>query len=223
MSANKWPQARAARIAFIEQRIEEWTSKAGQIGLSTDEAGQLADMVQTARQRLDAALLARSLAKSATGEFHAAADPFSAYAGILIRKIRAFAEATADPAVYTIAQIDPVAPPTPAPPPETPADMTTSLRNDGAAELRWKSRSPRGMGGVTYEVQRRLATEQTYTILGSTTDKAYIDETLPPATPWASYRVLARRAGQASDVSEPVIVYLGVPPGEADTQIGLAA
>jgi hypothetical protein len=227
---NKWPGAAAARVAWMEQRLAAWQASADELGLSDDDLGTLSAALTESRARLNAALLARSASKNATAMFYAAAAPFEAQAGALIRKIRGNAAAAGDPELYALAQIDPPATPSPAPTPEIPTGLATAVNNDGSLELSWKARSPRGMGGMSYEVQRRLSTESTYRFMGNTGKKHFRDLTLPPGTAWASYRIIARRGEKASDCSEPVIVYLGVPTesagegaGEGEAGLGLAA
>jgi uncharacterized small protein (DUF1192 family) len=220
---NQWPQSAAARVAWLEQRLSEWEGNADELGLSEQELTDLAAMVTDSRARLDAALAARSASKSATSLFNAGAVPMSTLAAALIKKIRGAAEATGNPEIYAISQIDPPGTPSPVPAPEAPAEIRTALLNDGSALISWKFTSPRRQGGVTFEIQRRLSTQNTYTFLGNTGEKKFNDLTLPPGTNWASYRIIARRGQSTSDYSEPVIVYLGVPQDAGEGDLTLAA
>jgi len=131
----------------------------------------------------------------------------SSFGGDIIKTIRAFAETTGDPGVYTAAQIPPPAPPAPLGPPETPTDLSGVLTTDGQINLRWGGSRK---GGTSYTVERSVTgANGPWTIIGTSEERAFVDTALPVGLDSVMYRVRAARSGGTSNWSAPLPFIFG--------------
>lgn len=222
---NAWPKTRAARLAWLENRLADWTASAAELGIGDDEIMDLTNRINAARAALTTAQTLRSSARSATTAFYEAADPMAALGGALIQGIRARAQALGDPGLYTTARIDPKAAPSPAPTPMVPTEIETTLDNLGSITIRWKSVNPKNASGTSFVILRKLggADHAAYRQIGATGRKSFTDATVPPGTPTVHYVVRAVRGDKMSDYSEPVTVYLGQAELDSGDGLSLAA
>lgn len=208
METQAWPALRAAQVRWTEARISAWLASGEAIGLDPALAAELQMKLAQARQAMDDAVRKRTAAKSATAKWHTLSTDFRACAGAAIQSIRAHAQATGDPAVYAQAFIAPPAQRTAPKTPQTPWALATGMTNGGGITLKWKYKNPRG-GGTSFMIFRELEGEESYRLLASTTRKSFSDLTVPQGTTSIRYMVRALRAGKMSDISAPIIVYLG--------------
>src|SRR5690606_31720685 len=95
-----------------------------------------------------------------------------------------------DPSVYDKALIDPPAPRGDGTPPDQPSELRATLGTDGSLELTWKGKGP---AGTRYDVTRLLPGESAFTVIGDTSKKKLVDNTIPAGTGQVLYRVIARQ------------------------------
>src|SRR5690242_804124 len=135
------PADALAKIAFYENHDPTWSSHAVAIGSSTTEIAALTTKTTAARDAYNAQQQARLAAKAATLAYYAAVRAMSDAGTDVLKKIRAKA-AVDGITVYELAQIDPPAPPSPAPPPGMPENFTATITPNGALNLAWKCPNP---------------------------------------------------------------------------------
>lgn len=209
------PAAHNAQIAFFEQHIDGWEINAASIGLTTTQTTQLATLIEAARNTYDAAQAARNASKAATASADDKRDAMRTFGADIIATIKAFAEASRNPAVYQIAEIPAPAPPSPIGAPDVPSDIRGVLDSDGAITLRWFGTRT---GGTMWTIQRQVSqtVDGPYTpwaLLGTAGERVFKDETLPAGIAKAAYRIKAMRSpGGESDWSSAFTMSLGVVP-----------
>lgn len=207
------PPTRLAQIQFFETHLPVWASEPEAIGLTADQVADLQMRTNLARANYEAAQTARENSRNATVGYHQAVDAMRELGGSLINAIKAFAAATGDPKVYTTAQVPPPSPRKPAPPPAAPAEITTTMQKNGAVMLRWKLTQPAPGAETFVSIARQLNGVGEFVLIGTTGEKKFVDEKLPPGTASAVYLLRAHRGGVDSPFSEPVTLYLGIPGG----------
>jgi hypothetical protein len=208
---------RKPRSAFLEWcRAHEtvFTTHAAEIGLSADEALAFTQAAELGGTRLLEQEAAKEAAKVATQRVTDAFDDLGKTAGNVVRRIRAFAEASADPdAVYAVAQIPPRSQPSPQPAPGQPTDLTVTLDpTEGTITLRWKSDNPDGTSGTAYIIRRRLPGETEFMFVGVSGKKSFVDETLIAGPDSVQYTVQGQRANLSGPVSPIFTVNFGKLP-----------
>ncbi len=138
-------------------------------------------------------------ARVSTRDLDRAFAELAAAAGEVVRSIRAFAATAPDPAaVHSLAQVPPVARPSPLPPPGRPHALAATLDPaSGAVTLRWKSKNPRNARRTTYLIRRRLPGETEFTFLGVSGRKRFVDETMAVGARAAGEALPPAQAGRA--------------------------
>jgi hypothetical protein len=184
------PDDRIGRIEFFEERIPQWTAQAASIGLSETQITELDQRTQTARASYAAAKLAATQRKTATTKLRTDSASMRTYGAALLATIKAYAEATSDPSVYDKALIDPPAPRGDGTPPDQPSVLRATLATDGSLELTWKGKGP---AGTRYDVTRLLPGESVFKVIGDTSKKRLVDNSIPAGTSQVLYRVIARQ------------------------------
>jgi len=187
------PNTRLGKIEFYEAHIQPWATNATQIGLTSGQVTALMGQTAAARVAYNQAQAARDAAKAATQTFYNTVAAMADNGAGLIKTIKSYAETQNDPNVYVLAQIPPPAEPSPVPAPGTPYQPRVSLLQTGEIELKWKCDNPAGSVGTMYEVQRRVDGGP-YTFVGSSGERAFIDETLPAGSSTVLYKVTAVRS-----------------------------
>ncbi len=200
------------KIEFYEVHEAPWNTNATDIGLTTIQVGQITTLATAARAAYNATLAARAASKSATQAYYDAVAEMARYGSSLITTIRAKAENTDDPTVYTKAQIPPKAPPTPAGPPTDCTNLGALILNDGSVMLTWTGTVKNGQ---FFSVKRQDFGSDTWLNLGSVRAKTFVDGTVSQGTKSAVYQVFAHRGDQVSSGCEPITVLFGA--------VGLAA
>jgi len=217
------PGSLLAQIEFFEQRIATWAADPAAIGLTAPQVAGLAAEVGAARVAYNASLAARISSRDSTVTFHNATSTMAATGRGLIKEIKAFAQSTGDDDVYADASIPPPADPEPLGPPGTPYDMTTTLNNAGHLLLTWKADNASASSGAYFMLQRRLNTEQSFTLLGGVGAKSFTDVTVPLGTNQAIYIITPHRADLVGQPSNQVVVQFGVnipSPGQESSGEG---
>jgi hypothetical protein len=189
------PKKPVDRIQYVEGHLPPFTANAVAIGLSTTEVTDLGTRTAAARAAWDAHQLAQQAAKNATAEFRNALTAMDVAAAAAVKKIKAKAEVTGNPAVYTLAQIPAPANPTPMGPLGKPRDFDVALdTTTGALTLKFKNTNPKGATGVVYQVWRRLGATGDFAYLGGVGEKKYVDAAVPAGTACVQYQIQAVRS-----------------------------
>ncbi len=217
------PQSDILMIEWFEQRIAAWSGNAAAIGLDLAQTTELLSRAAAARVVYQTAQGARNTSKSATVAFHDGSDNLRGFGADLIKTIKAFAETTEDPNVYVLSDVPPPADPIPLGPPGTPYNMTTTLNNAGHLLLTWKADNASASTGAYFMLQRRLDTEQSFTLLGGVGTKSFTDVKVPLGTSQAIYIITPHRADLVGQPSNQVVVQFGVnipSPGQENSGEG---
>lgn len=217
-TVNNNPIPRAPRTAVVtwgNSHKNIFVTNAAAIGLSTSQANAYKNAVDDLVAKLAAQEDARNAARTATTNADKSFATMLSTQGDTIRLIRAFAEATSNPqAVYTLAQIPPVATPTPLAPPAQPTKLTVSLdAANGFINLAWKASNPDGSQGTSYIVKRKLPTETAFSFIGVTGVKKFVDKTFFAGPDSVQYTVQGQRSDSSGPVSEVFTVNFGQAPG----------
>ncbi len=221
------PDSRTDMIAWFAQRAPIWAANGAKIGLTPEQITALAGFVNTAQTTEAAAFAARAASKDATVVYHNEAEVLRDFGAGLVKTIKAYADATDNPNVYSDASIPPPAPPAPLGPPATPTDVTASINNEGHVELNW---SGSRAGGTSFLVERTVTpvggSTGAWTLLASVEERDFIDTAVPQGLASALYRIKAQRAGGTSVASEPGQVLFGTASagsGQTASNLNLAA
>lgn len=220
------PTKQSEFLAFCNAHGSMWLANAASIGILPASATSFKTLSGTAQTTFDAAQAAKVAAKAATNTNDTAMTAARNSAADIIRTIRAFAESTNNPNVYSLAGITPPAQPTPAPAPMKPTDLSTGLETTGALTLYWKATNPRG-GAVTYSIGRKLPGETAFNIVATTGgvppsgsnrggrrgQKQWTDNTLPTNSNGVQYLITGTRGNVIGESSEILTVTFGVGGG----------
>lgn len=211
------PTGRQDALEWFEARTATWTTNAASIGVTAPQMTAFKALVSTNRTDFNAMMSARAAAKAATqtfyNSFNLMRDPGRGY----IAAIKAYAETTHNDGVYALGMIDPPAPPTPAPPPAEPADLTGAVSPTGQITISWKAPVSGPSSGIFFMVQRQRFGETTYTLLGGTQDKTFLDPAPHVTAGPVSYQVRAQRGTDLSDWTVPIVFDLAAGPGLFDS------
>lgn len=208
------PDKQLDAINFFLSRIGIWGSNSTQIGVTNIQVTNLAALVQNAQNAYNAAEIARNASKAATQALVDAMRDMRDYGGEMIKLIRTNAEITDNPNVYILANIPPVAPPTPLGPPASPSDLVASLLSSGSVQLKWKGNRA---GGTSFRIYRSLkqpGTEpEAFELIGTSEERSFVDSGLPTGLQNATYYIVAIRAGGTSQPSASSAIYFGTGEG----------
>ena len=204
------PRKPLERIQYFENHVGPWTTNAVAIGSSAPEVSSFATKTQAARDAYIAQQTAIQAAVAATQAYHDAFDDMSTAGGAIMKQIRAKAESTGNPAVYTLAEIPAPKTPTPLGPPGTPFDFKVVLLPNGSLDLAWKCQNPGG--GVIYHVSRRDEPTAPFTFLGGSPQRMFLDATVPAGASQLTYKVQGVRASGVG-VAQEFNVNLGTTNG----------
>jgi hypothetical protein len=190
------PHTRLGKIEFYESHLDPWAISPAAIGLDPAAVVSLDARTVAARAAYDAHIAARDAALAATQAYYQAIEAMHAQPGAgsdMIETIRAFAGATGDSEVYTLAQIPPPRAPGTPPPPGTPFAFAVNLLENGALSLKWKNRNPRGTGGTLYEVSRQID-DGPFVFVATTGTRAFTDAAVPAGSALVTYEITAARS-----------------------------
>lgn len=201
---SELPQSRQGRLEYFEARASLWLGNATNIGITSTQASALKAAAGVNRSDFDSMQIARDAAKAATNTFYTTNNTLVNLGRDLIRTIKAYAETTNNPMVYSLSNIDPPAPPEPVPAPLTPTDFTGYVTPDGVVTLSWKATPSGPTSGVFFIVERKRAGSTEYSILTATMEKACMDPSAHVEQSQIQYRVKAVRGETESDWTTPV-------------------
>lgn len=209
------PQRLLERLEFFEQRAPGWVTNAATIGLTTEQATQLQNLVTGTRTAYDDAQAARNAAKSATVNQDAAFDAMDTFGAQMIKIIRAFGIATDDPSVFATAQIPEPKQPEPRAP-VNPSNVAFSLENNGALEVRWDGTI---VPGTSFLVDRQIwaGTGQptAFVRVATVSERRFVDTDIPTGTATATYRVSALKGGQQTAGAQSTAHFVFVGNGQS--------
>jgi hypothetical protein len=215
------PNTRLEKVQFYENHIAPFVTNAVAIGISSAEATDLQSKTELARTAYNEHQAAQQSAKVATENFYNAVITMNTAGSALIKKIRAKAEQTGNPNVYTLSEIP--APPTPTPvgPLGQPTNFTVELDNtSGALLLKWKCSNPRGATGTLYQVYRSIDGGATFAPLAGVGDKKITDDTVPAGSEQVQYKIQATRS---TSVGPWALCVVNIGSGSASVTQGTPA
>ena len=204
---------RSAVYTWCEARVEPWETNALAIGISVSAAQAFGASVTA----FASAVSNQAKAKAA---YEAATDGVTEAYRVMRRNmvngvadVRQFAEQQSNPTgVYELAQVPPRSTGTPLPAPGRPYEFSVQLIDDsGAVQLRWKCQNPQGAQGTSYIVRRKLPGETTFSFVGVTGEKRFVDNTFVAGPDSVEYTVQAQRADSAGPVSSVYQINFGLP------------
>jgi hypothetical protein len=184
------PNTIIGKIQFFEQHLPVWAADPTAIGLVALELADLTAFTVQARADYETAQLNREIAKASTEDQATSVAAMADFGGDLIKTIRAFAEKTNDPAVYSTALIPPPAPPTPAGPPDKPTNLDAELLSGGGLRLTWKGTLSQN---AFFSVYRKAEGESVFSLIDSPAEKFFEDMTIPAGANNITYYIQARR------------------------------
>ncbi|MFI4917445.1 MAG: hypothetical protein ACIAS6_13185 [Phycisphaerales bacterium JB060] len=211
----RFPKNEAAFITYAKQRIADW--KGGQAGppdtgLSAQQLTDTENAVNEAESAYNAMLAARNSARTATGTKNDKLEALRAIFGADVDTIDAYAKATNNPGVYTLAGIPKPKDASEREAPPAPTNLRAVVDTDGSVDLTFKVAAG---GGATYLVQRVLTpiggAPGPYEFMGfANDDKTFTDNAVPEGIKSVGYRVSARLAtGPQSSWSQTLIIPFG--------------
>ena len=213
------PDKNVELIEFCEVHAPVWAANAAGLGLSPAACAALTASTDEARMKYDEALAARDVAKSATSKSNNAIREMKTDAASLVRTIKAFAEASANPqAVYDLAQIPAPLPPTPLPAPGKPTNLSVTLLPTGAVQLSWDAENAAASSGAFYNIARKLPGSATFVGIGgapgSTTQSrrmTFTDASVPTSAAAAGvqYIIQGQRGTLQGLMSDAITVQFG--------------
>lgn len=219
--ATTVPQTLIGKIEFFEQHLPVWAVNPTAIGLAAADVAALAALTSQARDDYENARADRNTAKASTTTQNNSVSAMYDVGSTFIKTIRAFAEKTNNPAVYTSAQIPPPAPPAPLGPPEAPTNAVATLNTNGQIEVRWDGSRD---GGTSFRVERRTTpvggAPSAWTLVNVVEERSYIDSGVPQGVATVSYRIMSQRAGGTSVASQPAQVTFGTSSGSSTAAEG---
>jgi hypothetical protein len=195
---------------FAVARQTVWSAIPTQIGLVAGDVTAMTDATENFALAFDNAVKARAASEAATESLRIATRAMRTRIGDNVQKIRLFAESSANPNVYSLAQIPAPARPVPLPPPQQPRDIEAVLNASGTITLRFRAS---GGTGASYLISRKLTTESAFRLIG-TADvtrsqiKSFTDTSLPAASNNVQYIITGQRGsvrGQDSPIFTVVI------------------
>ncbi len=202
------------KISFFEQRLSAWSASASALSLTPQNITDLTTLTTQARANFNAAQSARNVAKAATTNQDNSVRALIDLGADLVKTIRAKALTTNNPTLYAIAQIPAPATPQTIGAPPAPTNLRATLLNTGGIELKWEGLLA---NSTFFSVWRKTAGQTTFTQVGTTAQKFFLDETVPADAALAggvNYAIKAQRIGFESDFSEPILVRFGFGGGE---------
>ncbi|UYV11292.1 MAG: hypothetical protein NCW75_08240 [Phycisphaera sp.] len=200
------PDSKDAMISFYATHVPVWADNAAAIGLSVESITTLEGLLTSAQDAVSTQAAKDAEKEAATAAANDAAKALRSFGAGNLATIKAYAKATGDPSVYTIAQIPAPADPTPAPAPGMPYDIDASIDNNGNVVLAFKADNAQSHTGTFFEVRRQLNGQSGFTLVGSTGTKSFVDTGIEAGTASAVYNITAKRGELSSATCENIYV-----------------
>lgn len=212
--ATNLPRTIVELLAWAETHGALWQTNQASIGLSSSQSSSFKNLVSSFSTAYSAAETARLASKNATEALNAAVTSVRANAGAYINLIKAFAETTNNPNVYTLSGITPDDPAGTVPAPIPPETINATVNADGSLTLKWKVGQPDGVTGVQYLISRRLGATGTFALIGSVgAIKTFVDATLPFGVDSVQYIITPKRGDVLGAQSATFALQFGVNGG----------
>lgn len=200
------PDSRIGKIEYFEVHAPIWTTNGLALGLDPLEAAALGVETTDARTAYDAAIAARDASKAATLDYYQKVEQMHNRGSGLLGQIRGKVDSSGDTSLYVLAQVEPPADPTPAPPPDPATDLGGFINNVGDIDLSWRGSLS---NGTYYTVWRKLPSENDFFQVASSGTLQWTDSTVPAATTFVQYIVYAHRDSFTSAPTEPIAILFG--------------
>lgn len=214
------PNNRSDQLTWLEAHVDQWIAKATELGIQVVDATALKAKVTAARSKFNSAEVARYEAKGATQAWYDACKDMLTPARQIIAEIKAFAMGAENPdAIYGIALMDPPQPPQPAVAPATPENIRGSVDTSGILTLAWDATPSGPSSGIIFQVSKQMQGSSTWSIVGATYDKDFVDPGFIACDGNVSYRIQARRGNLFSGFAGPLQVNFG-SPGAGVARVG---
>jgi hypothetical protein len=201
---------RGAVLAYCQQHIDIFDTQYDDIGITALQANDFKVATNNYAAAASNVEAARIAYEAAVANANALFPTMRRNLSQCVTSIRTYAENTNNPNVYLLAQIPPRKDPSTAPPPGQPSNISVELlAPSGAVQLRWKCANPSGTQGTSYIVRRKLPAESTFTFVGVTGEKRFVDNSFTAGPDSVQYTVQAQRADSAGLESEIFTVRFG--------------
>lgn len=206
-------------IEFCEIHAPVWAANIAGLGITAAQSAALTAATDEARIAYDNAQKARDASKAATTQMRSEASQMRTVAAAVLRSIKTYAEAQADPnGVYALAQIPPPSGPTPLPLPGKPTNIVVTLLATGAVQLTWDSENAAASSGVFFNVFRKLPGQTNFSPIGGTSGStstsrrmSFVDGTVPTAAAASGvqYVMQGSRGTSVGLMSDAITVQFG--------------
>ncbi|MBY0307646.1 MAG: fibronectin type III domain-containing protein [Phycisphaerales bacterium] len=232
MAGNNTPplSPRGPYLAWCAAHAPNFAANAPDIGLTsakTTAYTALLKAAQNAVEGMDAQKAAYRASVEAAATAMRQLNAGTNGTSELVRTIRAFADASANPAaVLNLAQLDPIAPPSPPLAPNPAADVTVGIDiTNGNIVLKWKTAASQPGTGTVYIVRRRVNSSGPWQYVGTAgSDKTFRDTTFTPGPDSVQYSIQAQRSNLFSAATAVVVNFGTGGNGEQNVQsVKLAA
>ena len=201
----------AELLAYCGAHESVFVDNAPGIGLTAGQATSFATATATAKAAYDAHQAKMQEARAAGVEARAALAALRTNLSSVLSIIRGYANTQPSPAaVYALAQVTPPAPPSPAPAPSQPTDFRAELIAGGAVKITWKAPNPSGAAGTLWFINRKLSGESTFTQVGVSGSRSFVDTTIPASSGGGMYIIHGQRGNSVGEQSLPFVIELGV-------------
>jgi hypothetical protein len=219
------PTTIVSEIEFGEEHAPLWVTNKTALSLTTAQTDAVTAAVAAARKAYTDANAARLASKNATIALKNAMNTLHPLLATIVQDIRLTAESTDNPSLYTLGGIPAPAAPTPAPPPMQPVQLGAQIRPDGVLRITFKA-TDSGNGAVAYIVSRKLASQTSFSVIGTTGSststsgaglprgfKFFDDVSLPSGANNMQYMIQGQRGLSYGTPSEVFTVTIGVGAG----------
>lgn len=204
------PPSDLGKVEFMEGHLTLWTANAVAIGLTAAQVTAMGTATTAARAGFNGSTTAHAAAKASTANFHNLTRTLADLASDAIKAIKLKAAQGNDPNVFVLANIPAPLPPSPPPPPEPPTDLIADPNADGTISLKWKG----SVANATFfSVWRKTGLSPTWSNIGSTAIKGFVDGAVPsnPIPASITYAVRSQRGNEVSAPSVQAEVVYGGP------------
>ncbi|HYE61629.1 MAG TPA: hypothetical protein VD997_06510 [Phycisphaerales bacterium] len=224
------PTDPAQLLAFVKGHGPTWIERAAELGLQPGQVAELEAALAATDAAWRRAFDLRRESEAATAAYYNEARFLYEASSAVVRTVRTNALNTGNESLYALAQIDAPRPRRrEAPAPGQPHSVRWTLGPLGEVTLTWKSRNPRGVANVVYQITRsvqligeRPGAEPPFESIGlAHGGRTFTDSTIPPGARTVQYRIRPVRGQQVGPASATVVVQFG--RSEGDSAVRLAA
>ncbi len=216
---------RSAVLTWCQAHTDIFTQNSAAIGLTSSQAAEFSNLTTNYANNVGEVAKAKAALRVAVENANESYTLMRRSMSQAITDIRYFATQAANPqTVYTLSQVPPRPTGQTAPPPGRPFDFSVELLDTtGALQLRWKCQNPSGTSGTSYIVRRKLPNESTFSFVGVTGERRFVDNTFVAGPDSVSYTVQAQRADRAGVESPIYTINFGLPGAGRDVTVTSAS